>query len=537
MEDRHYLSDPRPVPGRPVPTWDVDVIREGVVPPIMTITVDKSVLPPRKGKGKNKKGGGTTVAWRLPDSADVLPKFGTQDVQRIMDIFRERKKELKRLKKRSSTAAAGDASGCLAEEEPDSKEAAAAEAEGAAELPCDAPGTVAASANTESLPPGFQRLSLSNGTTTADRKNDHHPSSPNERGGNGQTSGEQTHTGPSRHPQQQPTPTPPPPPPGLAVGPPPGLSSPPPGLSSPPPGFASIVAPSPMPALAAPRLQEPPSARQPHFSLPEGQPSPQIQSHSLPSAAATCPLPPPPPGAGGRCFILPVSPAFKDGDDASSAVPIGRHVAEAYYLLLSRGLVEELASHYTPHAEKSLTVGGAHASCGRSPPDRILQLRSVACLDPPPRIKGVQQQPTAGGATLVLITGVSSHQSLRHQRHDNNNNGGGGGGAVLLPFCHSLVLVPVPVATSATEPSAAAAAAVGYQILNDNLVFLTGDEEPTTPAGNNNHNGMSGNHNHGNGISSYHGNGISNRNGHGNGYFHRPPHPMNGGTSAAGMMM
>jgi Uri superfamily endonuclease len=90
FEDRHFLSDPRPIPSLELATWDVDILRQGVDTPIMTIRVDNSVLPPRKSKKK--------TVWKLPDSIETIPKFGTQDKRRIFDLFREKKKELKKLK-------------------------------------------------------------------------------------------------------------------------------------------------------------------------------------------------------------------------------------------------------------------------------------------------------------------------------------------------------------------------------------------------------------------------------------------------------
>lgn len=51
-EDRHYLSEPRPCPGLELPSWEVDVMREGVDVPIMTFVIDKTNLPPGRGRGR-----------------------------------------------------------------------------------------------------------------------------------------------------------------------------------------------------------------------------------------------------------------------------------------------------------------------------------------------------------------------------------------------------------------------------------------------------------------------------------------------------
>ena len=94
MEDRHYLSEPRPVPGRPCPSWEVDILREGVDTPVMTLMIDNETLPPRKRKRK--------IVWQLPDSLDQMPKFGMEDKKRILELYKEKKKELRKLRKSNS---------------------------------------------------------------------------------------------------------------------------------------------------------------------------------------------------------------------------------------------------------------------------------------------------------------------------------------------------------------------------------------------------------------------------------------------------
>ena len=67
MEDRHSISEPRPVFCRGnslPPVWEIDVVRDGTVV-IDTFKLDNEVLPPRR----NKKG---KVVWRLPDSVEKL---------------------------------------------------------------------------------------------------------------------------------------------------------------------------------------------------------------------------------------------------------------------------------------------------------------------------------------------------------------------------------------------------------------------------------------------------------------------------------
>ena len=68
MEDRHTVSEPRPLSGggddggKEIPTWEVDIIRDGNLI-VDTFILNKEVLPPRK----NKKG---KVLWRLPDDLE-----------------------------------------------------------------------------------------------------------------------------------------------------------------------------------------------------------------------------------------------------------------------------------------------------------------------------------------------------------------------------------------------------------------------------------------------------------------------------------
>jgi len=119
---------------------------------------------------------------------------------------------------------------------------------------------------------------------------------------------------------------------------------------------------------------------------------------------------------------------------------LAQAITEAYYLMLSHGMVEDLLHYYSPTAQKSLTVGSAHHVC-RTLEDTVTQLQSLVGMVV--HIKGLLQQDTCGNGTLVVITGtcVRPHQ---------------------LPFCHSLVLI-------STNGG-------GYHIQNDALCFLTVDE-------------------------------------------------------------
>ena len=158
---------------------------------------------------------------------------------------------------------------------------------------------------------------------------------------------------------------------------------------------------------------------------------------------------------------------------------MGKFVTETYYLLLRNGMIRDLDAYYfqssaptttgggSPVVHKAVTVGGAHAVCA-SQQDRLIQLHTFAGCEM--RIKGVQQQPTVGNGLLVLVTGVSIRTTTAPDGNAQQQQ---------LPFCQTLILTPVSTTTAADLEGTASAATtntIGYQILNDNLVILTGDE-------------------------------------------------------------
>lgn len=70
MEDRHSVSEPRPVDVNGgdcncncSPSWEVDILRDSII--VDTFILNKEVLPPRT----NKKG---KIVWKLPDDGDKL---------------------------------------------------------------------------------------------------------------------------------------------------------------------------------------------------------------------------------------------------------------------------------------------------------------------------------------------------------------------------------------------------------------------------------------------------------------------------------
>jgi hypothetical protein len=346
MEDRHYLSELRPIAGLELPTWEVDIFREGVDAPIMTITIDSNSLPPRKRKKK--------VVWKLPDSFDLVPKFGKEDEKRIFDICKQQKKELKKQRKakenNSSDTPDADPPTAMSQKH---NSTASTSNDNIPKLP-----------PLSSPPPGFDvaRISLSDDVEKKEKFKPPLTKSPKG------TNGSARPTIPNEKKEADP---PRAPPESIQAPPPPGLIPEPPGI------------------------------------VPQQ----------------------PPPIMNLRQFVVPPTST------------LAQVVTETYYLLLRQGLIHELVAHYAPTAQKSLTVGGAHAVC-QNPEDRLLQLQSLVGMVV--QIKGVLHQPTVGHGTLVLITGTCVHPHA-------------------LPFCHTLIMAPI---------------GGGFQIQNDALCFLTTEDTP-----------------------------------------------------------
>jgi hypothetical protein len=490
MEDRHTLSEPRAITGLALPTWEVDVFREGVDTPIMTIVLDNKTLPPRKRKKK--------VVWKLPDSLDLAPKFGVEDKKRILEIFKERKKELRKQRKSSLIGGGGSESGEFDDEEAEEAAMAAEAATHNAKIadtvvPSPPPGMIPIISTTPTVRKETEReLSRSNGSTAADFKSKTPPRQPpglvqrsTSIAAAASDMDKATKTT-ANNCGTQPKPPVSSPPPGFPAQtkktskpaaeqyrrrktqPSPPASGPsaletrangPPYQKQDPPTIEPNIqsSTSPVEPTSAPQLSatdaalDYPQQRQQEFSSAGGPPgAPPRSNPNLPQQPHLHPASQEPLGTGDPHRAPPVL-----GRDAPSAsLPLGARqftvplnstlaqvAAESYYMLLANGMVEMLASYYSPTAQKSCTVGGAHAVC-REPEDREQQLRSLVGMVV--QIKGLLQQPTAGQATLVLITGTCL------QPH-------------ALPFCHSIVLIPTSHDTTN----------VGYQIQNDALCFLT----------------------------------------------------------------
>jgi hypothetical protein len=493
FEDRHFLSDPRPIPSLELATWDVDILRQGVDTPIMTIRVDEAVLPPRKNKKK--------TVWKLPDSIETIPKFGTQDKCRIFDLFREKKKELKKLKnkqrayRRASTIEAmsgGDESISCSNDHSENNMGDNSDDE--------------SSTNTTKKDPCPPRNGLKGPSKETSIDDNSEPHNAHQRSEITIENSSVSHSGA-------------PPPPGFG-----SLSISEPvydergsGLENKAPTTTSLPShppppPSPPPGLLPHAKQQSPNStaainghnhQQNSHPTPASTPPPpglqkngQHHQHSRQSS----PNPPqyhrqysPPPRTlptVGPCFILP--------PNAPPGSTLGKYVTESYYLLLRNSLIRELDAYYynplkdnsnsnndnetavvtTNAVYKAVMVGGAHAVCATQQ-DRLMQLQTFAGIEM--RIKGVQQQPTTGDGVLILITGVSIRVATTTGTAA-ETNGQQQQQQIILPFCHTLILTPVLMTVAeSTIPNNdtvtnAYTTKIGYQILNDNLVILTGDD-------------------------------------------------------------
>jgi hypothetical protein len=92
--DKHSFNVARYVEGSKIPTWHVEVYRQGVDAPVDLLLLDNITFPPRKRKGK--------VVWKLPDNSDTIPKFGEYERQRLYEMFKKQKKERRKKKKKQS---------------------------------------------------------------------------------------------------------------------------------------------------------------------------------------------------------------------------------------------------------------------------------------------------------------------------------------------------------------------------------------------------------------------------------------------------
>ncbi|CAJ1941067.1 unnamed protein product [Cylindrotheca closterium] len=450
MEDRHYLSEPRPIDGLKLPSWEVDIMREGVDVPILTLTVDSQTLPPRKRKKK--------VVWKLPDDLKTNPKFGMEDKRRILELFKQKKKELKRARKSQTTTTGGTNPNNSNQNSPGSSNGGGSKT--LKRMSSSAMSVGSYMTANEEQPEDDDDDDDNDDDDGIDNDHDDHDDhdDPGEsKVAEGEEKVDDNHNSVSLLSSS-------PPPPGfnmsgLSLG---GSAS----SASPPPQQQKRQPPSSSTAIQPPSLPPPMPSMQPlqersHSFAGVSRAGPPPPSSTPPlSLSNPPPIPPPPPGLNSSSRRASTSSIPPPGMNPFQQPPqsqlpqttanmprhfivgdpsaLGHVVMETYYLLLRTGMVRDLAQYYLPEAQKSLTVGGAHALCS-DVNQRLQQLESLTNMVL--QVKGVLQHPQhVGDNVYVMITGTS----LRPQ---------------CLPFCHSLILKQV-------GPQA-------FQILNDALAFLT----------------------------------------------------------------
>uniref|UniRef100_A0A7S4HJ16 NTF2 domain-containing protein n=1 Tax=Odontella aurita TaxID=265563 RepID=A0A7S4HJ16_9STRA len=448
MEDRHTFSEPRPASdydpfSDALPEWHVDVYRKGVAEPIDTLVIDDTTLPPRR----NKKG---RVIWRLPSEGDRLPNFGTDERRRLVELFKERKKERKKsAKKGTMSAAAG----------------AAASEESGGGVSGSAPTSVASyppSREDNSIPAVVGRQKSAGrrkGKKRSDSLGKDDVLAPTPAGG------KSTAVRDKRKEQQDSGKTT-----DMTVGVrPPGFRPSPPtsgNFNSEVEGLAENLSGASL-ASESSGLAEGPGA-----------PVSRLMQHKRPSFRTPPPPPPAPPDA--EYIIVPETdrpdPSTTPSPlpaNPSMAVAAAKAFVDLYYPLLSHGLCDNLARHYTPRAQKSVSVGGAHAVVtGRD--DIALQIAGLA--GSAFVVRGVVAQDAHDGrGAHILVTGAVQTPSPAGEM------------GVATPFAHSVSLVPATAqGFDETVGGIGAVAPFAFQIHNDALSLLGSDmllASPTVGAG------------------------------------------------------
>ena len=374
MEDRHSFSEPRPIFGLKLPTWEVDVFRAGVEEPVLTLRVDNNTLPPRVRKRK--------VVWKLPDSVESKPNFGSDEKRRLLDLFKQQKKHRRKFSKRSSSLS-------------DAVEKLDSSAENAAVQPRMKKEKEISSSNEEKEVVSSSVVDNNSAEKTAEEDLDESP------------------------------------PPSLSE------SSVEDSNSDTPPRRAESSGGQVETSNDPESSQAPSTVRvtQPQLPL-----SPLVRQSS--STA-------PPPGFELSSLTLqerPVRPTasyFTVSAFAAADIPteLAKSFIDTYYTSITHGQQEELLLYFAPEAQKSLSVGGAHAFCD----SRQAIMRQINSLHGSLfEVRGVVAQPGFMESVVLLVNGLTLP----------TNSG------QTLMFSHTLTLVKSDQ---------------GYQIHNDAMALLTAD--------------------------------------------------------------
>eukprot|EP00804_Cyclotella_cryptica_P026030 CCRYP_019309-RA/>CCRYP_019309-RA protein AED:0.04 eAED:0.04 QI:88/1/1/1/1/1/2/1276/479 len=455
MEDRHSISEPRAIVRRNFGSpsyveWEVDILRDDTVV-VDTLTLTDEVLPPRT----NKKG---KVVWRLPDSEDKLPAFGTEDRRRILEIFKDRKKKRKQEKKKRQDSdgviddGGNNSPGKLSRNNSSNEyEETESSGRGGGQMSGPYEFYSIERSHTENLSQeqdGAGYIEDIEVKQTNESTNEKHATASVSKATNGYR---RQHSCPA------------------ASRPPPGLGDVPDRRSSAGEGLLRED-PNPPPDPSYLSINDTqPQYNQQHLS-------PRILESRQPISSAKL-------AADALFIVVPRSerPDPLPGEEYSSlAVPAARHFIESYYTHLENTsptvAISELSRYYTTKAQKSVSIGGAHAVViGRKDiTAQILSLAGSTFI-----VRGVVAQDTFDGRGVhILITGTAKTVC----------NAVAGGA---LAFAHSVSLAHVDTTSISGSnnlnqicPALADASERGYpfQIHNDALAFLSGDIPSPQPS-------------------------------------------------------
>jgi len=92
--DGWIVGDPKPSEGG---GWHVEIIRSEDKRVMSTVPLTPENLPPRKKGGK--------IAWQLPKDRSVTPRLGLSEKERVVQLFREQRKQQKRHRARQDAVA------------------------------------------------------------------------------------------------------------------------------------------------------------------------------------------------------------------------------------------------------------------------------------------------------------------------------------------------------------------------------------------------------------------------------------------------
>ena len=143
----------------------------------------------------------------------------------------------------------------------------------------------------------------------------------------------------------------------------------------------------------------------------------------------------------------------------SLSVPAAKAFIDLYYPHITSGLSDDLAMYYSPGAQKSVSIGGAHSVVtGRD----SIQLQIASFVGSQFVVKSVVAQNTVSGGAFVLITGIVQTSPSA--------------GSQLSSFAHSVNLVSAAAhAGCGDDPEAS------FLIFNDALMLMKATDPVPLP--------------------------------------------------------